>query len=35
MDSEFDAKWKEEVEDSVGGYSSLSEEAGDTFYIRK
>ena len=31
MDSEFDADWKEEVEDSVGGYSSLSEEAGDAF----
>ena len=29
VDSEFDADWKEEVEDSVGGYSSLSEEAGD------
>ena len=27
----FDADWKEEVEDSVGGYSSLSEEAGDAF----
>ena len=31
VDSEFDADWKEEVEDSVGGYSSLSEEAGDEF----
>ena len=34
VDSEFDANWKEEVEeveDSVGGYSSLSEEAGDAF----
>ena len=31
IDSEFDANWKEEVEDSVGGYSSLSEEAGDSF----
>ena len=31
VDSEFDADWKEEVEDSVGGYSSLSEEAGDAF----
>ena len=29
VDSEFDANWKEEVEDSVGGYSSLSEEAGE------
>ena len=27
VDSEFNADWKEEVEDSVGGYSSLSEEA--------
>ena len=31
VDSEFEADWKEEVEDSVGGYSSLSEEAGDAF----
>ena len=31
VDSEFDANWKEEVEDSVSGYSSLSEEAGDVF----
>ena len=31
VDSEFDADWKEEVEDSVGGYSSLLEEAGDAF----
>ena len=31
VDSEFDADWKEEVEDSVGGYSSLSEEVGDAF----
>ena len=31
MDSEFDANWKEEDEDSVGSYSSLSEEAGDAF----
>ena len=31
VDSEFDADWKEEVEDSVGGYSSLSEEAGMPF----
>ena len=23
VDSEFDANWKKEVEDSVGGYSSL------------
>ena len=29
VDSEFDADWKEEVEDSVDGYSSVSEEAGD------
>ena len=34
VDSEFDADWKEEVEDSVGGYSSLSEEAGDAFLER-
>ena len=27
----FDANWKEEVEDGVGSYSSLSEEAGDAF----
>ena len=31
VDSEFDANWKREVEDSVDGYSSLSEEAGDAF----
>ena len=31
VDSEFDADWKEEVDDSVGGYSSLSEEARDAF----
>ena len=31
VDSKFDANWKKEVEDSVGGYSSLSEEAGDAF----
>ena len=31
VDSVFDAYWKEEVEDSVSGYSSLSEEAGDVF----
>ena len=31
VDSEFDANWKEEVDDGVGGYSSLSEEAGDVF----
>ena len=31
VDSVFDVNWKEEVEDSVSGYtcSSLSEEAGD------
>ena len=31
VDSGFDANWKEKVEDSVSGYSSLSEEAGDAF----
>ena len=31
VDSVFDVDWKEEVEDSVGGYISLSEEAGDAF----
>ena len=31
VDSEFDANWKREFEDSVDGYSSLSEEAGDAF----
>ena len=35
MNSEFDAIWKKEVEDSVSGYSSLSEEAGDAFFVRK
>ena len=35
MDSVFDSKWKEEVEDSVSGYSSLSEEAGDAKEIEK
>ena len=29
VDSEFDTNWKEEVEDSVSSYSSLSEEVGD------
>ena len=29
--SGFDAHWKEEVEDSISGSSSLSEEAGDAF----
>ena len=29
MDGVFDADWKEEVEDSVNGYSSLSEEVAD------
>ena len=29
MDSVFDAYWKEEVEDSVSGHSSLSEEVVD------
>ena len=27
----FDADWKEEIEESVSGYSSLSEEASDAF----
>ena len=31
VDSELDADWKEEIEDSVGGYRSFSEEAGDAF----
>ena len=31
VDSVFDADWKEVVEDSVGGYSNLSEEAWDAF----
>ena len=35
VDSEFDADWKEEVEDSVCGYSSLSEEAGDAFLYKE
>ena len=30
MDSVFDADWKEEVEDNVNGYSSLSEEVADS-----
>ena len=29
VDSVFDAHWKEKVEDSVSGYSNMSEEAGD------
>ena len=29
VDSVFDADWKEEVEDNVNGYSSLSEEVAD------
>ena len=29
VDSVFDANWKEEVEDNVNGYSSLSEEVAD------
>ena len=29
MDSVFDADWKEEVEENVKGYSSLSEEVAD------
>ena len=35
VDSEFDANWKREVEDSVGGYSSLSEVAGNAFLDKK
>ena len=31
VDSVFDANWKEEVEDSVNVYSSLSEEAENSF----
>ena len=31
VDSVFDADWKEEVEDRVSSYSSLSEEAGVSF----
>ena len=27
----FDADWKEEVEDNVNGYSSLSEEVTETW----
>ena len=30
MDSVFDADWKEEVEENVNGYSSLSEEVTDS-----
>ena len=30
MDGVFDAEWKEEVEDNVNGYSSLSEEVTDS-----
>ena len=30
MDSVFDADWKEEVEDNVNGYSSLSEKVTDS-----
>ena len=29
MDSVFDANWKEKVEDTVSGYSSLPEEVAD------
>ena len=29
VDGVFDADWKEEVEDNVNGYSSLSEEVTD------
>ena len=35
VDSVFDADWKEEVEGSVSGYSSLSEEAGNAFLDKK
>ena len=30
VDGVFDADWKEEVEDNVNGYSSLSEEVADS-----
>ena len=30
----FDAYWKEEVEDNVNGYSSLSEEVADSLLER-
>ena len=30
VDSVFDANWKEEVEDNVNGYSSLSDEVADS-----
>ena len=30
MDSVFDTYWKEEVEENVKGYSSLSEEVTDS-----
>ena len=30
MDGVFDANWKEEIEDNVNGYSSLSEEVTDS-----
>ena len=35
MDSVFDADWKEEVEDNVKGYSSLSEEVTDSLLHKK
>ena len=30
VDGVFDADWKEEVEDNINGYSSLSEEVTDS-----
>ena len=35
VDGVFDAHWKEEVEDSVSGYSSLSEQAGGAFLVKE
>ena len=35
VDSLFDADWKDEVEDSVNGYSSLSAEAGNAFFDKE
>ena len=34
VDGVFDANWKEEVEDNVNGYSSLSEEVADALLYR-
>ena len=31
----FDADWKEEVEDNVNGYSSLSEEVTDSLFDKE